>query len=73
MHHYGEDAVVVEAMRTASGGYEITLRNHLSGAVVTIQVPEDGVFEDPTRKLSEYDAEHIGRELAHELRRVTGL
>lgn len=72
MHHYGEEAVSIERIDTPPKGYEITLRNHVTGAQLIIRLPLEGVFEDPERSITESDAMYLGRELAHELQRLTG-
>ena len=69
VHHYGEDAVNVEL---SESGFRIELQNHVSGAVITVSGPREGVFEDPDKVMEASDASELASEVAHLMRRVTG-
>lgn len=69
MHHYGEDAVSVELLATS---FKIELRNHVTGAVITVSGPREGVFENPEKVVEQNEAYALASELAHLMRRVTG-
>jgi hypothetical protein len=67
MHHFGEDAV----QTTVSGQrFFIVMRHHTTGAEVHVNGPIRGVFEQPDRVMTTQEAEHLGRELVHVLRRT---
>lgn len=66
MHHFGEAAVRVEL---SADMFKIILKNHITGAEVLATGPRRGIFEDAERALTQSDAEALGRELAHFLRR----
>jgi hypothetical protein len=69
MHHYGEDAMKVELDDSA---FRIELQNHVSGAVITISGPREGVFQDSDKVMERNDAYELASEVAHLMRRVTG-
>ncbi len=65
MHHYGEKYT----RSTVGGGvFEIQCENHVTGAVVTLSGPVDGVFEREGDVIDEATAEQLGRRLAAFLR-----
>lgn len=68
MHHYGDDAVRAEVFDTT---FAIEVRNHESGAAITIIGPREGVFQGSTRIVDRDAALWLGREFAHLLARVT--
>ena len=67
MHHYGEMAVETKIYRNT---FSILLKNHLTGAKITVSGPITGVFEDKEHILDQKTAKELGREIAHVLRRV---
>lgn len=67
MHHYGEDAVKVKVFQNS---FQILIRNHVTGAEITISGPLEGVFENKERKLDQFGVEHLGNEFAHFLRDI---
>jgi len=69
MHHYGEDGI---RAKVDDRSFKIELRNHVTGAVITVQGPVRGAFEQPDQRMDEAAAMYVGRELAHALREITG-
>ncbi len=67
MHHYGEDAVRADI---SAVGFTIIVKNHVTGAEITVTGPLQGVYEDASKKMDQGGAEHLGRELAHFARNI---
>lgn len=67
MRHYGKMPVEV---RMYGNTFNIFLKNHMTGAVITISGPIEGVFESKERILDQKTAEELGSEIADVLRRV---
>lgn len=85
MHHYGENAIKVfwsskePVSDSAEGGpllgarqetFIIEVKNHITGAELTLTGPQKGVFLDKDRMLTAVEAENLGRDLAHLLRGI---
>jgi hypothetical protein len=66
MHHYGEGAVRVEILKR---NFKILIQNHDTGAVISVSGPLKGIFEDKNQKIDLIEAEALGREVAHLLRK----
>lgn len=67
-HHYGEDAVnaFISGER-----FKIVIKNHETGAQITVEGPVEGVFEiSKDKRMRQSDAAILGNEIAHLLRRV---
>ena len=62
MHHYGEQYVKAEV---SENKFNIVIRNHVTGAEITLSGPVEGIYEAPERKLDQGNALELGREIAH--------
>lgn len=67
MNHYGEKDFKVEISKDI---FKIMFLNHETGAEMTLLGPIKGVYESKERELDRINAEKLGREIAHVLRRV---
>ena len=65
MHHYGEDETFAAVL---ANEFVFEFRNHVTGAVITLRGPRQGVFETPGNVMDEADAKPIADQLAHFLR-----
>ena len=69
MHHYGEDST---NMTMKDDRYLLEFTNKVSKVVITMNVPADGVLEDPKKRLDPNGARRLADEIAHLLRKVLG-
>jgi len=67
MHHYGESATYATLL---ANEFIFEFRNHVTGAVITLRGPRQGVFMDPSKVMDETLAQPIADQLAHILRTV---
>jgi hypothetical protein len=67
MHHYGEDGVETSM---SDSGFAIIIKNHKTGAKITITGPTEGVFEDGKRKIRPDEVEKLGHGMAHGIRQI---
>ena len=65
--HFGEDAVEAAVLANT---FTIVLRNHVSGAEITLTGPLKGMFEDPEKPLDSDSVKYLGSELAHRIREI---
>ena len=65
--HFGEDAVDAAVLANT---FTIVLRNHVTGAEITLTGPLKGMFEDPERALDPAFVSYLGSELAHRIREI---
>ena len=65
--HYGEDAVKAEV---SDAEFRIYITNHHTGATIRVVGPIQGAYETKERRMSLGDAENLGREIAHLLRKL---
>jgi len=69
VHHYG---VAHTSIEVSERSFAIELHNHVSGAVIKVVGPREGVFEDPDRVIQESDVQDLARSLVQLLRSETG-
>jgi hypothetical protein len=65
MHHFGEEFT---RSRIRGQNFEIECRNHVTGAVVKISGPVQGVLEDEGEVIDQTFVEDLGRKFAHFLK-----
>ncbi len=75
MHHFEEFSIVRDARDGES--FDITYTNEHTGQSITLNIPQAGVFEDPERVLTDYEAgeiaQRVGHTLSHSLTENLGL
>jgi len=65
MHHYGE---AFTTAKVEGNSFKIQCTNHVTGAVVTLSGPVQGVFEASDEEVDLPFANNLARKLAHFLR-----
>lgn len=65
MHHYGEDFT---RSRIIGSRFEIQCRNHVTGAVITLSGPTEGLLENGDDRVDDLFVDELGRKLVHFLR-----